>query len=64
MSFIFRSGLLMGALIWLIISAKSLLSMGVMDNPSVIFEHTSLLMQVVVALIILRMNMGGKRDPY
>lgn len=38
--------------------------MGVMDNPSVIFEHTSLLMQVVVALIILRMNMGGKRDPY
>ncbi|WP_028774033.1 hypothetical protein [Shewanella waksmanii] len=64
MSFIFRSGLLMGALIWLIISAKSLLNMGVMDNPSVIFEHTSLLMQVVVALIILRMNMGGKRDPY
>ncbi|MCL2917455.1 hypothetical protein [Shewanella litorisediminis] len=61
MQFLLKSVLLLGSLAWLAVCAKTLLSLGVMDNPSIVKEHLFLVAQVVVALVILR-SVSGKRS--
>ncbi|WP_076407617.1 hypothetical protein [Shewanella sp. UCD-KL12] len=66
MKFLLRSILLLGSLAWLIISAEQLLSLGVLQNPSIAMEHTTLLIQSLIAFIILRSTWGSnkKRDSF
>ncbi len=65
MQFLLKSILLLGALVWLIVSAKTLLALGVMENPSVVKEHLLVLVQLVAALLILRsLTSKSKRDSY
>ncbi|AZQ09517.1 MULTISPECIES: hypothetical protein [Shewanella] len=65
MQFLLKSILLLGALVWLIVSAKTLLALGVMENPSVVKDHLLVLVQLVAALLILRsLTSKSKRDSY
>ncbi|QFU21653.1 hypothetical protein FM038_005460 [Shewanella eurypsychrophilus] len=62
MKFLVRAVLLLGSLVWLVVCAKQLVSLGVVDNPSVAMDNTQLLIQGVIALIILRSTWGSKRN--
>lgn len=65
MQFLLKSILLLGALVWLIVSAKTLLALGLMENPSVVKDHLLVLVQLVAALLILRsLTSKSKRDSY
>ncbi|QYK06120.1 hypothetical protein [Shewanella zhangzhouensis] len=61
MQFLLKSVLLLGSLAWLVVSAKTLLSLGVMENPSIMKEHLFVVAQVVLAVLILR-SVAGKRS--
>lgn len=62
MKFLVRAVLLLGSLVWLVICAKQLVSLGVVNNPSIAMENTQLLIQGAIALIILRSTWGSKRN--
>lgn len=65
MQFLLKSILLLGALVWLVVSAKTLLALGVMENPVVVKEHVSVAVQLVLALLLLRtLTTKSKRDSY
>ncbi|MBE7215377.1 hypothetical protein MK852_18785 [Shewanella benthica] len=62
MKFIFRAVLLLGSLVWLVICAKQLVSLGIVNNPSIAMDNSQLLIQGVIALLILRSTWGSKRN--
>lgn len=62
MKFIFRAVLLLGSLVWLVICAKQLVSLGIVNNPAIAMDNSQLLIQGVIALLILRSTWGSKRN--
>jgi hypothetical protein len=62
MNFMIRSLLLLGSLVWLAVCAKQFLSLGVMQRPETMSEHLPLMIQILVAVLLLKSAWQGKRD--
>ncbi|EGM69068.1 hypothetical protein SOHN41_02876 [Shewanella sp. HN-41] len=64
MAFVLRSLLLLGSLVWLVYSGKQLIALGIFHNPSLMIDHITLTLQVVVAVIIIKSALGSKKSDY
>lgn len=62
MTFVIRSLLLLGSLVWLTYSGKQLIALGVMRQPELAIEHINLTIQLVVAAIIFKSALGSKKS--
>lgn len=62
MTFVLRSLLLLGSLVWLTYSGKQLISLGILHNPSLMVDHITLTLQVLVAAVVFKSALGSKRS--
>lgn len=62
MTFVLRSLMLLGSLVWLTYSGKQLISLGVLHNPSLMVDHITLTLQVLVAAVVFKSALGSKRS--
>ncbi|ABK49296.1 hypothetical protein ACE02D_09120 [Shewanella bicestrii] len=62
MTFVLRSLMLLGSLVWLTYSGKQLIALGILHNPSLMVDHITLTLQVLVAAVVFKSALGSKRS--
>lgn len=62
MTFVLRSLMLLGSLVWLTYSGKQLITLGILHNPSLMVDHITLTLQVLVAAVVFKSVLGSKRS--
>ena len=62
MTFVLRSLMLLGSLVWLTYSGKQLIALGILHNPILMVDHITLTLQVLVAAVVFKSALGSKRS--
>ena len=60
MAFFVRSFLLLGAVVWLLVSLKQLVGLGIFENPSLVRDNLTLLAQALVAVVVIKTSVRAK----
>ncbi|MEZ9822509.1 hypothetical protein AB4238_18080 [Shewanella sp. 10N.286.45.A1] len=60
MAFFVRSFLLLGAIVWLLVSLKQLVGLGVFENPGLVRDNLTLLAQALVAMVVIKTSVKAK----